>query len=55
MLKIYQFECNECGHQFEEYVDDDNEKPKCPKCKKDDTRRVVGQPAHRKHSSWSQF
>jgi putative FmdB family regulatory protein len=60
MLKIEELKCNQCGHEFEEYLDipedsTDVPLPKCPKCESSDTRVIRGKPAAYKHSSWSQF
>ena len=52
MITIQQFECVKCGEQFEEYVSSKSEKPRCPKCGRDETKIIIGNPKHTKHSSW---
>jgi putative FmdB family regulatory protein len=46
---IREFECQSCGHEFEELVEKD-EVPPCPKCESTDVKET--RTAHPKHSSW---
>jgi putative FmdB family regulatory protein len=50
---IREFECEECGHEFEDLVGNDEPPPPCPECKSTKTKRVAAKPAHGKHSSWT--
>jgi putative FmdB family regulatory protein len=47
---IFEFECEECGHEFEELVDTKAKPPPCPKCESTKTRRIMT--PHPKHTSW---
>ncbi len=42
-MPIYEFECRSCGETFEEFVfrAKDAEKVSCPKCKKEQAKRVL--------------
>ena len=53
MITVQQFECTKCGEQFEEYVSSKDEIPPCPKCKSGETKHVIGNPKHIKHSTWA--
>lgn len=44
MLKMHDFHCCTCGHDFEELVRD-GETPPCPSCQSRETRRLIGAPA----------
>lgn len=42
-MPIYEYECISCGHKFEllrKFSDDDSD-IKCPKCDKQETKRVI--------------
>ena len=41
-MPIYEFVCENCGHEFEELVmSSDNKKCKCPKCKKRKVKKLI--------------
>jgi putative FmdB family regulatory protein len=33
-MPIYEFRCEECGHEFEDFQHVNSENPKCPVCQK---------------------
>lgn len=44
LMPIYEFKCNDCGHEFdlvESFKEHDEHKEKCPKCKSDDIEQVL--------------
>ena len=44
-MPIYEFKCNNCGHDFdivESLQEHDKHKENCPKCKSEDIERVLG-------------
>lgn len=43
-MPIYEYECSNCNHQFEEWQSiNDNPIKKCPKCKKNKVQRIISQ------------
>ncbi|WP_319778032.1 zinc ribbon domain-containing protein [Maridesulfovibrio sp.] len=41
-MPIYEYKCNECGHEFEELVSSTSvETPACPKCESPDTEKML--------------
>lgn len=43
-MPVYEFKCNNCGHNFdivETFKEHDEHKEKCPKCKSKDIERVI--------------
>jgi len=40
-MPIYEFSCEDCGHQFEDLVRSDDPCPKCPKCKSQNVKKLV--------------
>lgn len=55
MAKMFDFECQECGHEFEDLVDNfeiENELyGPCPECECINITKIIGTTA--KHFSWS--
>ena len=43
---IYGYKCNKCGEEFELHraMDERNDPAECPKCKSNDSTRVMGTP-----------
>ncbi len=42
-MPTYDYRCNACGHQFEEFqMMSDAELKKCPECKKNKLERLIG-------------
>jgi putative FmdB family regulatory protein len=39
IVPIYEFDCSECGHRFEELVADAAARPACPQCDSERTAR----------------
>ncbi|MBD3219109.1 MAG: zinc ribbon domain-containing protein [candidate division Zixibacteria bacterium] len=39
-MPLYEYKCNQCGHEFEELVYGDK-KPACPKCNSDKTEKKM--------------
>lgn len=55
MLKLFQFKCTECEHEFEELVDSEGDGcADCPECHMP-AIRTIGSPCYGKHGSWSQW
>jgi len=42
-MPIYEFECQSCGHRFEELlkISQSGEKPLCPKCESPNTKKAI--------------
>lgn len=43
-MPIYDFKCNDCGHEFdilESVSEHDEHKEKCPKCKSENIERIL--------------
>lgn len=52
-MKLFDFECSKCGMIFECLINlNKDSDPKCPNCKTK-SKRIIGNPKHHKHSSWS--
>jgi len=41
-MKLYDFQCNACGHKFEELMRPDDPAPICPACNTTSTTRLLG-------------
>ena len=39
-MPIYEYQCQECGHEFEDYLSIDSPNPDCPICNKS-TQKLV--------------
>jgi putative FmdB family regulatory protein len=40
-MPLFEFKCNDCGHQFEELTSStETELPACPECKQVDTKKL---------------
>ncbi len=44
-MPLYDFECNACGHIFEELVFENDERPPCQKCGDADTAQRMSAPS----------
>lgn len=53
-MPIYDFECNQCGLRFEEFVwsDKDLKEIRCPSCNSNDIKREVTSPSSNIGSSY---
>ncbi len=40
-MPIFEYKCNDCGHEFEELVFDRDECPACPKCASEKTGKLM--------------
>ena len=40
-MPIFEYKCNDCGHEFEELVFDREECPPCPKCQSEKTGKLM--------------
>ncbi len=40
-MPIYEFQCTDCAHKFEDLVSGEAEKVPCPKCKSDKVLRLI--------------
>lgn len=40
-MPIFEYKCDDCGHEFEELVFDRDECPPCPKCKSARTGKLM--------------
>ncbi len=41
-MPLYEYECKKCGNKFEKLVfSSDSEDVKCPKCKSNETKRIL--------------
>ena len=40
-MPIFEYKCNDCGHEFEELVFDREECPPCPKCQSEQTGKLM--------------
>ncbi len=40
-MPIYEYVCEKCGHEFEELVFQEDEKPSCPKCGEAGCKRII--------------
>lgn len=40
-MPIYEYQCDECGAEFEEIRSTTADAPPCPKCKSDKTRKLM--------------
>lgn len=41
MIKVRDYICNHCGHQFESFVTYDSEVQLCPKCNSANTQNIL--------------
>ena len=41
MIKVRDYVCSECGHQFEKFVTHDSELVECPKCGSGNTSQTL--------------
>jgi len=52
-MPLYEYSCNQCGHDFEEIQSFDASPPPCPDCKANDVIKKISQSAfHLKGSGW---
>ncbi|MFH1086975.1 MAG: zinc ribbon domain-containing protein [Chloroflexota bacterium] len=54
-MPTYEYECAECGEKFEirrGIFSKAADKPQCPKCKSERTRRVISAPAESRQSGY---
>lgn len=49
---LREFECTECGHKFEEFQADEDEKVECPECGAEAERVQISLSTYGKNSSW---
>jgi putative FmdB family regulatory protein len=57
-MPLYNYECEKCGHSFEEWVkswDDDHMKMDCPKCQSKQTAKKVPSLNARMRGNWSSW
>jgi putative FmdB family regulatory protein len=40
-MPIYEYECRNCGHKFEELVGSNEETVPCPHCQSNDTSKLI--------------
>jgi putative FmdB family regulatory protein len=40
-MRLYEFQCKHCGHEFEDLVRSDQEVVTCPKCKSTEVIRLL--------------
>ncbi|QJB55426.1 zinc ribbon domain-containing protein [Pseudodesulfovibrio sp. zrk46] len=40
-MPIYEYKCEECGHEFEELVSSQEAVPPCPKCKSEKVAKLM--------------
>lgn len=52
MLKLNDWRCKKCHHEFEALVED-GRKPPCPACGSRSVEKQLPRSAHEKHSSWA--
>lgn len=54
-MPIYEYRCNNCGEDFEIFsqTSGETEKPCCPACGKNDTKKLISQLGYLKHPDQS--
>lgn len=40
-MPLFEYQCAECGHKFEELVPNSETKVSCPRCKSAETRKLL--------------
>ncbi len=44
-MPIYEYSCQDCGHQFETLVRNQNDRPHCPSCTSENLSKELSVPA----------
>ena len=45
MIKVRDYICNRCSHTFEDFVTDDSQTVRCPKCGSTETSNILSSPS----------
>lgn len=56
-LRMNDFLCVECETKFEQLLDldDGTDQPVCPNCGNENVEKVISNPGHWRHVTWSQW